>query len=418
MSNEVVTFLSIPSEVLSSITSSLDWQSKLQLRATCVATRQLCSIDDLFAYDIESYKRKVRRKQEQLAGNARLMKEKWQEARDLLSNTKRDALDREFTDLVYSFFRNGWRHFEEVKQLTPAIRDFHKKGGKLWFDDHELGFNLAHFFENFKHFSEPMLLFDLCELMIGSSDCWATNKCYIGNGGQPIILEFFNELCASQAEPKKLKFFWKIVQLMLAISEAQLLPFPELYNFRNPENPTTLKYREKALKLAILAGTPLSDEYYEYPRLDFVHTVSTSIFALIMHCEPRIFGSIPVTDFLNSKGSKASCRLFFYAFRLFPQPQPARQKLLFDMVAKRQRKFIECALTFGNPEDRIHEWRDERGNTVLHKLCGTRGLIHKIGMLLLQAGCDPHSLNNNGETPIDLARRIRQKRMVQILQSL
>ena len=61
--------------------------------------------------------------------------------------------------------------------------------------------------------------------------------------------------------------------------------------------------------------------------------------------------------------------------------------------------------------------RDREGNGLLHLACRSKGRTEKLASLLLGRGFDPAEPNAAGESPLDLAQRAGDPRLLALLSS-
>jgi ankyrin repeat protein len=171
---------------------------------------------------------------------------------------------------------------------------------------------------------------------------------------------------------------------------------------------------------ALLAQAPdesFCNEYrcfYKEAFLSILKFSEWELLAITYFRHPGFLKDIPVPQVLGVKNGALACRLCFVLFILFRHPVETRRKIFFEMLRRKQRKFIELAFRMEKEEDMVR-WRDEGGNTPLLAVCGVRGLTHKFALFLLRQGSEIKARNCDGENCFEMATRLRNKKLQTVL---
>jgi hypothetical protein len=197
------------------------------------------------------------------------------------------------------------------------------------------------------------------------------------------------------------------------------------------------------------------------PELLYVSSVFSEI----------IFSPDQLGSYMGSKKSFTARKLCFFAFRGLKQPLEIRKRIFFEMLKRKQRVFVEmvfemrreggtgrgrgavreedsgrletrdkggedekrrnsvegsleekrmCGRARGQEqgtedEEDILSWKNEKGEGPLLALSHVRGRTDRIALFLLREGADPREQNENGETPLSVAKKLRNKEFQAVL---
>jgi ankyrin repeat protein len=89
--------------------------------------------------------------------------------------------------------------------------------------------------------------------------------------------------------------------------------------------------------------------------------------------------------------------------------------VLFSLIEKKEKSILVEFLRINRGA--LLRARDKEGNSLLHRLCFSHGLIAGIASVLLRKGFDPMEKNDAGETALAIAERRGDKKLMNLFQA-
>eukprot|EP01060_Flectonema_neradi_P017309 TRINITY_DN2420_c0_g1_i1.p1 TRINITY_DN2420_c0_g1~~TRINITY_DN2420_c0_g1_i1.p1 ORF type:complete len:472 (+),score=75.37 TRINITY_DN2420_c0_g1_i1:62-1477(+) len=215
---------------------------------------------------------------------------------------------------------------------------------------------------------------------------------------------------ADLARPWQLDNF---TQAMVYVSEYEVAD-PKFYG-RVPDDILDLQRKVFFLYCHKLSGVPITDEYQH-------HTFKLGLTALIKRGRRDLL-EILFTKWLPTTppqptmiklflGSKLHRRHLLYCMRTWTDGTIIASYFT-EALVRRERCFVEFLWRFKNAA--VCDLQDEEGNTPLLLIAGIRGRTENIVQFLIENGACPKVKNKAGQSMVDRALAIRNKKLAKVL---
>lgn len=390
------------------------------------------------AFPVESF---LQIKEEVISNRKDLEKEQslWLSVRRSIKEEDVNQLDEQFKSTfeeLGQLFLNA--DLTGLENILASLQTLVQKGAsaKLLGND-ELGtYNLARLIKHIAMITNSSSLELTCKIIritiVAGADLKA-QKAYAGNGGS-ISIEWiclylavgigreYYTLNPDQYECYYRIFCWIIEDQQEIDTDNPFSVF--LINLR--EAPEVLDIQEKImLRMIYLKLSP-----FPHGKLSWFNRINLKWISILFPYEndyikpylkvvKKDLNEEAVKGLINSCTSSNAGRKYFKTyFSLHPhwllefiiQSLPAT---IFDLVRRNEKDLLIPFLK--HFKSAMINLKDENGNTLLHQAVAGRGLMENIIQLLLQTKLSPHTINNDGLTPLGIALKNNKTDLIRLL---
>ncbi len=309
------------------------------------------------------------------------------------------------------------------------------------FEDHELGpANFAMAVENVLdravHGPAAERFLRAANVVMGAGPAFRTNRAYVGNGGDPAVcfvlrflsgelpwgkvdkpvptvalrlltsmvehglelgLNFWRDFVLTLRPLPEPQAAWREVQLQVVELAARqgLLAFDAALQ-ASLFNQQSLYLNPLQRLLSVQRGDVVTSVLERFERDPAFHVALAEAGRLDELAESVL------NPFLSSNENRRQLWQFATRFSLVRE-WLSRPAVVFALVRKKEKSTLRWLLA--RVPEALKSARDEQGNGLLHELVMVRGKTGGIAELLIEGGLDPHQVNAQGESALDLERR-------------